>query len=93
MVTVITNTRGGVIIMTNLLEKELQTYETKKAELIGKYKGKFALIKNGDFFDVFDTKLDAVRQGYERFGMVPFLVKQIVEIETPQNFTSNLLGV
>lgn len=32
--------------MTDLLEKELQTYETKKAELIGKYKGKFALIKN-----------------------------------------------
>ncbi|MEA1894153.1 MAG: hypothetical protein U9N36_02920 [Euryarchaeota archaeon] len=46
--------------MTNLLEKELRTYETKKAEFIGKYGGKFALIKNRDFFDVFDTKLDAV---------------------------------
>jgi len=79
--------------MMGMLKKELQTYETKKAELIGKYKGKFALIKDEDVSDVFDTKLDAIRQGYERFGRVPFLVKQIVEIETPQHFTSNLLGV
>lgn len=79
--------------MADLLKKELQTYEARKAELIGKYRGKFTLIKDADVFGVFDTKLDAIRQGYERFGKVPFLVKQIVEIETPQHFTSNLLGV
>lgn len=78
--------------MSDLLKKELQTYEARKAELIGKYGGKFALIKDADVLDVFDTKLDAIRQGYERFSRVPFLVKQIVEIETPQHFTSNLLG-
>ncbi|MEA3282155.1 MAG: hypothetical protein U9Q68_06275 [Euryarchaeota archaeon] len=78
--------------MADLLKKELQTYEARKAELIGTYRGKFALIKDADVLGVFDTKLDAIRQGYERFGRVPFLVKQIVEIETPQHFTSNLLG-
>ena len=78
--------------MVNMLRKELQTYEVKKSELVGKYRGKFALIKNTDVVDIFDTKLDAIRQGYERFGVVPFLVKQIVEVETPQNFTSNLIG-
>ncbi|MGB3480314.1 MAG: hypothetical protein WBB67_14290 [bacterium] len=78
--------------MAEVLEKELKTYETKKQELIGKSKGKFALVKDDQVIDVFDTKIDAIRQGYERFGNVPFLVKQIVEIETPQNFTSNLLG-
>lgn len=79
--------------MADLLKKELQTYEARKAELIGKYEGKFALIKDADVLGVFDTKLDAIRQGYERFGRVPFLVKQIIEIEMPQHFTSNLLGV
>ncbi len=78
--------------MEKLLEKELQTYETHKDELIGKAKGKFALIKDDQVIDVFDTKIDAIRQGYERFGNVPFLVKQIVEFDVPQNFTSNLIG-
>jgi hypothetical protein len=79
--------------MLGMLIKEIHTYEARKNELIGKSKGKFALIKEEQVVDVFDTKIDAIRQGYERFGNVPFFVKQILEIETPQNFTSNLLGV
>jgi hypothetical protein len=79
--------------MLEMLKKELQTYEANKSELIGKSKGKFALIKDDKVMGVFDTKIDAIRQGYERFGNVPFFVKQIVEIDIPQNFTSNLFGV
>ena len=79
--------------MVEMLKKELETYIAKKNELIGKSKGKFALVKDDHIIDVFDTKTDAIRQGYERFGNVPFLVKQIVEVEAPQNFTSNLLGI
>lgn len=79
--------------MAEMLKKELETYETQKSELIGKSQGKFVLVKDDQVIDVFDTRIDAIRQGYERFGNVPFLVKQIVEVETPQNFTSNLLGI
>jgi len=79
--------------MTQVLEEELQTYEAHKDELLSKAKDQFALIKGEEVVDVFETPMDAIRQGYERFGNVPFLVKQIVEIEVPQNFTSNLLGV
>jgi hypothetical protein len=75
-----------------LLKNELNAYAKQKNELIGKSKGKFVLIKDNKIIDVFDTKNDAIRQGYERFGNVPFLVKKILEVETPQNFTSNLLG-
>ncbi len=77
--------------MIDMLKKELDTYVKQKSKLIGKSKGKFVLIKGNKIVDVFDTKIDAIRQGYERFGNVPFLAKQIVEVETPQNFTSNLL--
>jgi len=69
--------------MAEMLIRELQTYEARKAELIGKSKGKFALIKDGQVIDVFDTPFDAIRHGYERFGNVPFLVKQISEVDTP----------
>jgi hypothetical protein len=79
--------------MLELLKEELQTYEAKKSELVAKSKGKFVLIKDNQVVDVFETQGDAIRQGYERFGNVPFLVKQIVEVETPQNFTSNLLDI
>ncbi len=79
--------------MPELLETELKTYEDHRDELLGSDSGKFALIKGEQVISVFDTKADAIRNGYERFGNVPFLVKQIVQVEAPQNFTSNLLGV
>jgi len=79
--------------MPKPLKKELEVYEGQKAELVGKSKEKFVLIKGDKVIDTFDTKIDAIRHGYEKFGNTPFLVKQIVELETPQNFTSNLLGI
>ncbi len=79
--------------MVQVLEKELQTYEANRQKLIGTSKGKFVLIKGSEIAGVFDTHIDAIRQGYDKYGNVPFLVKQVLEVETPQNFTSNLLGV
>lgn len=76
--------------MVEILKRELETYEAQKSELIGRAMGKFALIKEEEVVGVFDTQMDAIRQGYARFGNVPFLVKQIVQLEIPQNFTSNL---
>ncbi len=79
--------------MLEMLKKELEVYEAQKSELIAKSKGKFVLIKDDKVIDVFDSEIDAIHQGYELYENTPFLVKQIVEIETPQNFTSNLLRV
>ena len=78
--------------MDETFKNELETFEAQKSELIGKSRGKFVLVKDNSIIDVFETKIDAIRQGYERLGNVSFLVKQVVEVETPQNFTSNLLG-
>lgn len=77
--------------MTGILDRELQTFNAQKSRLIGKAKGKFALVKEDKVIDFFDTKPDAIRRGYEQFGNVPFLVKQIIEVDIPQNFTSNLI--
>ncbi|MCX6841916.1 MAG: hypothetical protein NTX53_06535 [candidate division WOR-3 bacterium] len=77
--------------MTELLKKEIETYNAHKAELVGQSKGKYVLIKDDHIVGVFDTEMDAIHQGYERFGNVPFLVKQIVQVEVPLNFTSNLI--
>lgn len=79
--------------MPVLLEVELKAYEDHRDELLGTNSGKFVLIKGEQIVGVFDTPVDAIRAGYERFGNVPFLVKQIVQVEIPQNFTSNLIAV
>ena len=79
--------------MSTLLEQELRTYEEQKDRLLGSAEGKFVLIREGSVVGIYDSKADAIAQGYQRFGNVPFLVKQILKIEVPQNLVSSLLGV
>ena len=79
--------------MVTLLAEEAATYARHRDELLGTDSGKFVLIKEKEVIGVFNAQLDAIRVGYERLGNVPFLVKQIVQVEVPQDFTSNLLGV
>ncbi len=79
--------------MATMLEKELETYEAHKSELLGTDRGRFVLIKNDQVHGTFDSQMDAIRQGYRLFGNQPFLVKEIVEIEVPAHFTSSLLAL
>lgn len=78
---------------TAKLDEELKTYEAHREELLGRAQGKFVLIKGDRVIDVFDTPGGALQRGYGEFGMLPFLVKQVVEVEVPQNFTSHQLGI
>ena len=79
--------------MSLLLDTELKTYDEHRDHLLGTAEGKFVLIRSDRVFGVYDSKMDAIADGYKQFGNVPFLVKQIVRVEIPQNFISNLLGV
>lgn len=76
-----------------VLQDELKVYQQKKQELLAKAVGKYVLIKGNEVVGVFDTDTDAVSRGYEKFGNVPFLVKQVLELEPTYNFLSNLLSV
>jgi hypothetical protein len=62
------------------LEKELATYQAKLPEL-KQFEGKFALIHEDRFVDTFAAYEDAIKAGYQQFGLKPFLVKQIHTIE------------
>ena len=79
--------------MNQPLDTELKTYERHRNELLGTSEGKHVLIYEDKIIGVFDAKSDAIQQGYDRFGNVPFLVKQVLKIEIPQNFVSSLLAV
>jgi hypothetical protein len=65
------------------LEKELETYKKKLPELKS-LEGKFVLIHGDELVDTFTSYEDAIKEGYSRFKLEPFLVKQISSIEQIQ---------
>ena len=75
------------------LESELQYFEAHRAELVESARGKYALIKGDQLGGIYVDRNEAIRAGYEQFGNEPFLVKEILEVDIPLNFTSFNLGV
>ena len=65
------------------LEKELATYKSKLPELKDS-EGKFVLIHGDEIVDTYTSYEDAIKEGYARFKLEPFLVKQIHAIEQVQ---------
>jgi len=66
--------------MADELKTELETYERKKADLLAQA-GKFTVIKGDGVIGIFDSYGDALRAGYEKCGLTPFLVKKIQAVE------------
>lgn len=68
------------------LEREIETYNRKLLELRA-HEGKWVLIHGETVEDTFSTYEDAVKAGYQKCGLSPFLVKQIHTIEQAQFIT------
>ena len=63
------------------LAQEMATYRDHLPELLRRQEGQYVLIKGSDVGGVFRDRSEALREGYQRFGVVPFLVRQIVASE------------
>lgn len=61
-------------------EKELETYRRALPDWI-EQEGKWTLIFGDEIGGVFDSREEATDQGYEKFGLAQFLVKQIHQVE------------
>jgi hypothetical protein len=72
------------------LEKELQTYEAHVAEWADQ-NGKFVLIHGDEVADFFAAYEDALKAGYQKYGLEPFLVKQINAVGAVQHITRHIL--
>ena len=70
------------------LERELQTYRGKVTDLKAS-EGKFALV-HGDDVDVLNTYEEALRVGYDKYGLDPFLVKRIESVEAVHFITRDI---
>lgn len=71
------------------LEREIKTYTNRLPELKAQ-EGKFVLIAGEEIGGFFETYQDALKAGYEKYGLRPFLVKQISAIESLAYFTRDL---
>jgi hypothetical protein len=72
------------------LEQELQTYHEQKEHLLEQYKDRYVLIKGDHIVADFESRGDALREGYKRFGQEAFLVKKVEDIEQVNFFSRTL---
>ena len=73
-------------IVSMALEQELETYKANLPSFKGS-EGKFVLIHGPNVIDMFTSYEDAIKEGYSRFKLEPFLVKQIQTVEQVQFVT------
>ena len=74
---------------TMSLEKEIETYERELPNLVQRAGG-YVLIHGDEVADIFDSYADALKVGYERFKLDPFLVKHIEVAQEVHYFTRHL---
>jgi hypothetical protein len=75
--------------MVAMFEVERRTYEEHLPELLGSV-GKFVLILGEEIGGPFDTYAAALAAGYEKYGVKPFLVKEINAVEPIQYFSREI---
>jgi hypothetical protein len=74
---------------SHALARELRTYAERLPELSTET-GKFVLIHDSAVEGTFDTYEDAIKVGYSKFKLDPFLVKQISPSEQILSFSRDL---
>ena len=77
--------------MPEILEPERRTYDLARLDLLEKFAGKFVLVHGDKVVDVFETEMDAVKAGYTRFGLSPFMVRQVQAVERVYEHAADVL--
>lgn len=71
------------------LDREIAVFRALLPSLLADHEGKWAVVSD-DELSTADTYEAALKLGYERYGPVSFLVKQILAVEPVLHFTSGL---
>ena len=63
------------------LAREMAAYHAHLPRLLREHGGEFALINGDDIVGIFADRSSALEEGYRRFGIVSFLVREITATE------------
>ncbi len=73
------------------LEQEMETFTRELPRLLTEgLGGRFAVVRGDQLAGTWATLTEALDAGYERFGLEPFLVKEVTEHEEPRTFSRNV---
>jgi len=61
----------------SVLAEEIAVYRLLLPELLRDHEGQYVLVKGTEVIGVFPDRSQALREGYRRFDVSPFLVRQI----------------
>ena len=76
-----------------MLEKERAFYEKNKEDWASRYSGQFALVRGEELVGVFPTIEEALSEGARRFGVEPFLVRQVGKPQEDIHIPALTLGI
>jgi hypothetical protein len=78
--------------MAVALDKELETFRRELPNLLSDptQRGMFVLIQGETVAGLYPTFEAALSAGYDKFGLNPFLVKEVTDHEEPRYFSRNL---
>lgn len=79
--------------MRQALLEELHFFEKNKKDYLKHYEGQFVLIKGKEFIGSYTNEEEAYKVGVEKFGNVPFLIKQVVKDEPINAIPALMLGL
>ena len=76
--------------MSTALELDVKAYRRLLPGLLSEHRGKFVLIRAADQIQIFDTRDEALAEGYKRFKREPFFVSEIEPLEALVEVTHGL---
>ena len=76
-----------------ILHVELAYFQQRRGHLLAEHHGKYALVKGKKLVGTFDTHEAAYENGVNRFGNVPFLIKEIREHDEVVRLPALSLGL
>ena len=74
------------------LEREIEVFERNLPDLLADpaKEGGFVLVGNDKVVGVYPDFDVALAAGYDKFGLTPFLVREVTEYEVPKYFSRNI---
>lgn len=64
---------------TTQIERNYEVFLAQLPKLLPSHGGQFALMRNGEIVDFFDTAMDAYTVGKKEFGLGGFSIQEIVD--------------
>jgi len=79
-----------MVVAEQTFKTELEAYEASRDALVAASEGKYVVIRGTEIAGTWSSYEDALKEGYGRYRLEPFLVKRIEGVETILGFSRDI---